>query len=87
MGWGLPREGVGAKKFGMSLKTQGNQTFGRDISGFLLGCPAQVPEKFERKSLCSIFAPYAREKSPFAKRGRNSKKQGFETLDVSVRAI
>ena len=25
---GLPREGVGAKKFGMSLETQGEQTLG-----------------------------------------------------------
>ena len=29
-GGGLPREGVGAKKFGMSFETQGNQTFWRD---------------------------------------------------------
>ena len=27
LGGGLPREGVGAKKFGMSIDTQGNQTF------------------------------------------------------------
>ena len=35
-GWGggLSREGVGAKKFGMSFETQGNQTFWRDIPGF-----------------------------------------------------
>ena len=33
-GGGLPRERVGAKKLGMSLETQGNQTFGRDIPGF-----------------------------------------------------
>ena len=40
-GWGggLPREGLGTKKFGMSLETQGNQTFGRDIPGFLPGYP------------------------------------------------
>ena len=46
LGWGggLPREGVGGKKFGMSFETQGNQTlcgisrdFCRDIPG--------VPEK------------------------------------------
>ena len=39
-GWGggLPREGVGAKKFGTSFKTQ-NQTFWRDIPGFLPGYP------------------------------------------------
>ena len=34
-GWGLPREGVGAKKFGVSFETQGNQTFWRDIPGHL----------------------------------------------------
>ena len=28
VGGGLPREGAGAKKFGMSLETQQNQTFG-----------------------------------------------------------
>ena len=36
---GLPREGVGAKKFGMSLEAQGNQTFGWEILGLLLGYP------------------------------------------------
>ena len=53
---GLPSEGVGAKKFGMSFETQGNQTFWRDILGFcrdILG----VPEKFEKKSLCSMLVP------------------------------
>ena len=40
-GWGggLPRKGVGAKKFGMSFEAQGNQTFWRDIPGVLAGCP------------------------------------------------
>ena len=40
-GWGggLPREGVGAKKFVMSFETQGNQTLWRDIPGFLPGYP------------------------------------------------
>ena len=33
-GGGLPREGVGAKKFGMSLETQGIKLFWRDIPGF-----------------------------------------------------
>ena len=33
-GGGLPREWVGAKKFGMSFETQGIQTFWRDIPGF-----------------------------------------------------
>ena len=38
-GWGggLPREGVGAEKLGMSFETQGNHTFWRDIPGFSPG--------------------------------------------------
>ena len=38
-GWGggLPREGVGAKKFGMSFETQGNQTFLAGYPGILAG--------------------------------------------------
>ena len=42
-GWGggLPRAGVGPKKFGMSFEIKGNQTFWRDIPGFLRGYPAQ----------------------------------------------
>ena len=36
---GLPREGVGAKKFGVSFEAQENQTFWQDILGFLPGCP------------------------------------------------
>ena len=45
-GWGggLPREGLGAKKFGMSFETQGNQTFGRDVPGFLPGYPSGIPK-------------------------------------------
>ena len=39
VGGGLPCEGVGAKKLGMFLETQGNQTSGRDIPGFLPGNP------------------------------------------------
>ena len=45
---GLPREGVGAKKFGMSFEAQGNQTFWRDIPG--------APEKFEKKKVCVQFS-------------------------------
>ena len=49
-GWGggLPRERVGAEKFGMSFETQGYQTFWRDIPGFCRDIPG-VPEKFEQK--------------------------------------
>ena len=42
-GGGLPREGAGAKKFGMSLETQGNQTFLPGISrDFLPGYPGSA---------------------------------------------
>ena len=48
--WGgcLTREGVGAKKFGMSLETREIRLFGRDIPGVCRDIPA-VPEKFEKK--------------------------------------
>ena len=55
-GGGLPREGVGAEKFGMSLETREIKLFGRDIPGFCRDIP-EVPEKFEKKSLCSIIVP------------------------------
>ena len=55
-GGGLPREGVGAKKFGMALETREIKLFWRDIPGFCSDIPA-APEKFEKKSLCSILAP------------------------------
>ena len=38
-GGGLPREGVGAEKFGMSLETRETKLFWRDIPGFLPGYP------------------------------------------------
>ena len=47
-GGGLPREGVGAKKFGMSLETQGIKLFWRDIPGFCRDI-LEAPEKFEKK--------------------------------------
>ena len=58
LGWGgvLPRERMGAKKFGMSLETREIKLFGRDIPGFCWDIPV-VPEKFEKKNLCSIFGP------------------------------
>ena len=56
-GGGLPRERVGAKKFGMSLEIQGNQTFWRDIPGFLPGYPGGKFQKhnfvFNSRSLQS----------------------------------
>ena len=45
-GGGLPREGVGAKKFGMSFETQ----------GFWLDIP-EVPEKFEKIRFVFNFRP------------------------------
>ena len=54
-GRGLPREGVGAKKFGMSLETMEIKFFGRDIPGFCRDVP-EVPEKFEKK-LCFNSRP------------------------------
>ena len=56
-GGGLPREGVGAKKFGMSFETQGNQTFGRDIPGFCWDIPG-CPKSLRKRGLCSILVPY-----------------------------
>ena len=47
-GRGLPREGVGAKKFGMSLETREIKLVGRDIPGFCRDNPEE-PEKFEKK--------------------------------------
>ena len=60
-GWGggLPRERVGAKKFDTSLETREIKLFGRDIPGFCRDIP-ELPEKFEKKSLCSISVPYLR---------------------------
>ena len=39
---------MGAKKFGMSLETQGIKVFWRDIPGFCQDIP-EAPEKFEKK--------------------------------------
>ena len=55
-GGGLPREGVGAKKFGMSLETQGIKLFWRDIPGFRRDIPG-APEKFEKKRFGFNFWP------------------------------
>ena len=54
LGWGLPRQRVGAKKFGMSLETREIKLFCRDIPGFCRDIPA-VPGKFEKKKLCAQF--------------------------------
>ena len=68
-GWGggLPREGVGAKNFGMSFETQGNQTFWRDIPGFCRDMPGAL-EKFEKKKFVFNSRPLflAGKAEPFA---------------------
>ena len=55
-GEGLPRDGVGAKKFGMSLETQGIKLFWQDIPGFCRDIP-EAPEKFEKQMFGFNFWP------------------------------
>ena len=55
LGWGLPRQRVGAKKFSMSLKTREIKLFWRDIPGFCWDIPV-LPEKFEKKKVCVQFS-------------------------------
>ena len=55
-GGGLPREGVGPKKFGMALETREIKLFWRHIPGFCSDIPA-VPEKFENKKFVFNFWP------------------------------
>ena len=56
-GRGLRREGVGAKKFGMSFETQETQLFGQDIPGFCRDIPGFADEKFEKKKVWVQFLP------------------------------
>ena len=53
---GLPCEGVGAKEFGMSLKTREIKLFWRDIPGFCRDIPG-APEKFEKKVSVQFSSP------------------------------
>ena len=62
VGGGLPGEGVGAQKFGMHPETQWNQTFSRDIPGFLPGYPGGRPRSRRRRSFCSILVPYTQKR-------------------------
>ena len=53
--WGgvIPREGMGVKKFGLSLEAQGNKVCGgisRNLGWDVLGA-------FEKKSSCSLLGP------------------------------
>ena len=52
---GLPREGVGAKKHGMSFETQGNQSFWRDIPGGARKFEKQVCAQFSFPNLWMFF--------------------------------
>ena len=63
-GRGLPREGVGAKKVGMSLETREIKLFWRDIPEFCRDVPA-VPEKFEKKKIVFNFWPLMTHLQPF----------------------
>ena len=73
-GWGggLPREAVGAEKFGRSLETREIKLFWRDIPGFCRDIP-EVPEKFEKKKFVFNFRSLSkqsigrREKTPIPK--------------------
>ena len=80
-GGGLPREGVGAKKFGgMYFETQGNQTFWRD-PGILLRYSGILPRYVQR------IARGAGEKGPRQKTSKIVKKcQTFLTLFDNFRA-
>ena len=53
--WGgdLPREGAGAKKFGMPLETQENKFFGRGVLVSFGGISGSA----QKNLLCSILAP------------------------------
>ena len=55
-GGGLPREGVGAKKFDMSLETREIKLLWRDIPGFCRDIP-EAPEKFEKEKFLFNFWP------------------------------
>ena len=55
-GRGLPREGVGAKKFGMPLEAREIELVWRDIPGFCRDIP-ELPEKFEKKVGVQCLAP------------------------------
>ena len=62
-GWagGLPREGVGAEEFSMSLETRETKLFWRDIPGFCRDIPGfcrdipEVPEKIWKKTKKFVF--------------------------------
>ena len=61
---GLPREGVGARKLGMSFETEGSQSFWRDIPGLLAGYPGGRVRKR------GLLEKGSFQKSPFSRDSR-----------------
>ena len=57
-GGGLPREGVGTKKFGMSLETWETNFFLQGVPGFCWDIPG-APESLRKRNLCSILGLYS----------------------------
>ena len=59
-GWGggLPREGVGAKKFGMSFETQGTKLFGGIYPRIFARDILEVPKKLRKNVCVQFFVPY-----------------------------
>ena len=56
---GLPREGVGGKKFGMPLETREIKLFLAGYRGiFFAGISRNRPKCLRKKSLCSLLGPY-----------------------------
>ena len=58
-GRGLPREGVGAKEFGIAPRNQGNQAFFGRYPGFCRDIP-ELPGKLEKKKFVFNFCPLFR---------------------------
>ena len=58
-GGGLPREGVGAKKFGISLKTRETKLFWRDIPGFA-GISRECPKSLGKNDFVFNVGPLSK---------------------------
>ena len=56
-GGGLPREGVGAKKFGMSFQTSDSKLLWRDIPGFCWDIPGAPESSRKKADRVQILAP------------------------------
>ena len=64
----------------MSFEIQINQNilagYPGEIPGISLGYPAKMPEKFEKKSLCSILVPYILAQDDMPKRPMRAATRG-----------